>query len=63
MKILAYVVIVIAVISLIVGIVSKLTMTPVAFLPGGLEAQAFLVFTNTCLLIAITLILLEMLKK
>lgn len=60
MKNIAYIALVIAAISLIVGIISRLTLTPVG--PAGIEAQAFLAFTNSCLLIAITLVLLEMLK-
>lgn len=63
MKAIAYIAIVIAAISLIVGIISRLTLAPVAMVRGGLEAQALLAFTNTCLLIAITFILLEILKS
>lgn len=62
MKMIAYVAIVVAAISLIAGIISRWTLTPIALVPGGLEAQALLTFTNTCLLIAITFILLEMSK-
>lgn len=50
-------------ISLIVGIISRITMMPVAIVPGGgLEAQSFLTFTNTCFLIAITFLLLRVLE-
>lgn len=62
MKTIAYIAIVIGAISLVVGIISRLTVTPIAAVRGGLEAEALLAFTNTCLLIAITFILLEILK-
>ncbi len=52
---------VIAGLSLIIGIISRLTLKPVG--PSMIEAQAFLQFTNTCLLIAITFTLLELLKS
>jgi len=49
---------------LVVGIASRITLNPVPIAPGrGIEAQAFLAFTNTCLLIAITLTLLDIAKK
>ncbi len=63
MKTIAYVAIGVAAISLIVGIISRWTGTPIALVSGGLEAQALLTFTNTCLLVAITFILLGILKK
>ena len=63
MKVIAYVAIVIAAISLIAGIISRWTLTPIVLVPGGLEAQALLTFSNTCLLIGITFILLEILKS
>lgn len=64
MKAIVNIALVVGAISLIVGIISRLTMTPVPIVAGGgLEAQAFLAFTNTCLLIAITFILLDMLKR
>lgn len=43
--------IIVAVISLIVGIISRLVVKPIL----GIEAQAFLQFTQTCLLFAIAL--------
>jgi hypothetical protein len=58
MKAIVNISLVAAAISLILGIISRLTITPVPLAPGkGIEAQAFLQFTNTCLLIAITLML------
>jgi hypothetical protein len=66
MKTMAYVALIVGVISLIIGVVSRLTLTPlilgVGGVGGGLGGRAFLAFTNTCLLIAITFILLEILK-
>ncbi len=62
MKTIAYIAIAVAAISLVVGIISRWTLTPIALVPGGLEAHTLLVFTNTCLLIAITFILLQILK-
>lgn len=57
MKKIAYVALGIGVISLIIGIISRLTLIPVGAV--GLEAQAFLGLANTCLLISIALALLE----
>ncbi|MFC1658781.1 hypothetical protein ACFL1D_05305 [Candidatus Omnitrophota bacterium] len=56
MKAVANIVLIVAVVSLVLGIYSRLTLNPLPFAPGkGIEAQAFLQFTNTCLLIAIAL--------
>ena len=49
----------IAAVSLVLGIISRLTMLPLPIAPNGLEAQNFLDFTNTCLLAAIALALLK----
>ncbi|MEA3560994.1 MAG: hypothetical protein U9R31_04400 [Candidatus Omnitrophota bacterium] len=62
MKTIAYLAIVVGALSLIGGIISKWLLTPVALVPGGLEAGVLLAFTNTCLLVAIAFILLAMLK-
>ena len=62
MKTIAYLAIAVGALSLIGGIISKWLLTPVALVPGGLEAGVLLAFTNTCLLAAITFILLAMLK-
>lgn len=51
---LAKAVIGIAVICLIVGIISRLTLKPIV-----VEAQAYLQFAQACLLLAISLLLLE----
>lgn len=61
MKAIAYIAVIVGVISLVVGIISRLTLQPVQ--PGGIEAQAFLQFTNTCFLAAIALGVLELLKS
>lgn len=62
MKTISKIAIVIGIISLAVGIISRIAMAPVGLVPGGLEAEALLAFTNTCFLVAITFILLEILK-
>ena len=56
MKAIINMALVVAAVSLVLGIYSRLTLNPLPFAPGkGIEAQAFLSFTNTCLLIAIAL--------
>jgi len=62
MRTIANLAVVAAAISLIVGFISKIRLTPVPILPGGLAAETLLIFTNTCLLVAITCLLLEMSK-
>lgn len=62
MKQLIDVFIILAVVSLVIGIISRIMLVP--FPPViNVEANAFVRFTNTCLLFAIALTLLEMLKK
>ena len=52
----------VGVVSLILGIISRLMRVP--FFGGmQLEAQAFLAFTSVCLLFAITFALLQVLKS
>ena len=60
MKALAGIALVVAIISIIVGIISRLTLIPVP--PVGIEAHAIFQFANTCLLLAITLLLMSMQK-
>ena len=60
MKNLIYVCVVVAVVSLVIGIISRINLAPVMF---GLEANALLRFTDTCLLLAIALGLIQMLKS
>ena len=45
-------------ISLVIGIVTRLT-TGVVPIAGGIEPMTFLVFANTCLLISLVLLALE----
>ena len=59
MRAITNIAVVVAVISLVIGIISKLTFQPIAIIRGGLDASAFLAFTNTCFLVAIVSILLE----
>jgi len=63
MKAIIYISILVGGISLILGLISRFTMVPLNVARGGVEAEAFLAFTNTCLLIAITFILLEIVKN
>ena len=53
MKKVADIVIVVAVISIVAGIVSRLTLKPIS----GIFANAFLEFSGVCLLLAIALLL------
>lgn len=47
-----------AVISLVLGIISRITLIPLPPGANGLEANAFLRFTDTCLLASILFVLL-----
>jgi len=51
----------IGVVSLVLGIISRLMRKP--FFGIQVEAQAFLAFTSVCLLFAITFALLQVLKS
>jgi Flp pilus assembly pilin Flp len=62
MKKIAVTALIIGLVSLITGIISRVMITPLTIVPGGLEANAFLAFTNTCFLFAIALTLLGMLN-
>ena len=64
MKGVIYAVLVVAAISLILGIISRFSMTLIPIAPGGgIEAEVLLSFSNTCFLAAIALTLLEILKS
>jgi hypothetical protein len=63
MKTVANIAIVLAVVSLVLGVVSRATMNPIPVFPGGLQAQALLMLANTFLLAAIVAILMQMAKK
>ncbi len=52
-----------AIVSLVLGVISRLTMVPIPLSKGGIEAEAFLMFTNTCLLTAIALSVLQITKS
>ncbi len=58
MKGLAKALVVVAILSILLGIVSRYICIPLPIVKGGMEAEGFLEFTNTCLLFAITLLLL-----
>ncbi|MFH1683779.1 MAG: hypothetical protein ABIA67_02720 [Candidatus Margulisiibacteriota bacterium] len=57
MKKLANIALIVAAISFVIGAISRLTLIPIPI--AGIEAQALLQFTNTALLAAIALVLLE----
>ncbi|MEW6075702.1 MAG: hypothetical protein AB1530_05295 [Candidatus Omnitrophota bacterium] len=50
-------------VSLLTGIISRITLLPVPIANTGIEAEAFLSFTNTCLLIAAVLLLQQLVKS
>jgi len=60
MKAIVKISIIVAAISLILGIISRVTLQPIG--PMAIQAPAFLQFTNTCLLVAITFAVLQLLK-
>lgn len=60
MKVLMDVFLVIAAVSLIVGLVSRALMAPIYF---GLEARSFLGFSIVCLLFAVTLGIRALVRK
>jgi len=53
MKALAIICVVVAILALVVGIYSRLTLRPIS----TIEAKAFLQFAQTCLLLAIVFLL------
>ncbi len=59
MKKIAGLVIAIAAISFVVGMISRILVMPFPSRDYGLEASAFIRFTDTCLLTAIALLLLD----
>lgn len=61
MKAIANIFLIIAGISLVIGIISRVTLKPLG--PGGIEAQAFLQFANTCLLAVIAFSTLHLFKE
>jgi len=63
MKVLGWISLIIGGISFILGVISKVTLKPLYFLPGGIKADNFLDFTQLCLLAAIAFILLAIANK
>ena len=59
LKKIAYLFIGIGVIGLLAGAYSRFTVMPLYIVPGGLEAEAMVLGSNTCFVIAILLIMLE----
>ena len=51
---------IVAGISFMLAFVSRFTMTPLPLAPGNILAEDFLQFTNTCLLITIAFLLIDM---
>jgi len=63
MKALGWISLIVAAISFILAVASKMVGSPFTFLRGGITADNFLSFTNTCLLTAIAFILLAIANK
>lgn len=63
MKVIAHIVIALGILLLFIGAISRITWYPVPMVKGGLTGQALFITANTCFLLAIIFILLEMLKK
>ena len=59
MKAIANIAVVVAVITFVLAVISRFMFKPLALVPAGVGAGALLDFTNTCLLLAIALVLLE----
>ena len=64
MKAIINIALIVALVSLVVGIISRVTLIPVPLSPGiGIKASSFLAFTNTCIFFAIALILSQLVKS
>jgi len=63
MKALGWISLIVAAISFVLAVASKVAGYPFAFLHGGITADNFLGFTDTCLLTAIAFILLAVANK
>ncbi len=63
MKMIANVALIAGAVSFILAVVSRMTVKLIPIMPGGLEAQALLAFTNTCLLTAAVVLLMQLTKK
>ena len=64
MKKAANLIIGVALISLALGVISRITMKPIPIAPGGgIEASVLMKFTGTCLLLAIALLMSQLVKE
>ena len=64
MKMVSNIALIVAAISLIGAIISRLTMTPITYAVGGeIGGDSMLQFTNTCLLISIAVSMVQLVKK
>ncbi|MDD2689905.1 MAG: hypothetical protein PHT41_07140 [Candidatus Omnitrophica bacterium] len=63
MKVIAHITIALGILLLFIGVTSRVTFYPVPMIKGGLTGQALFITANTCFLLSIIFILLEMLKK
>ena len=57
------IILIVACISLVLGIISRLMCAPLPVLPGGLKASIALDFARTCLLLAIAFFLAAIAQK
>ena len=62
MKMIGLLVIIVGIVSLIAGVISRLTMTPLPIAPSGVEASVLLSFANSCFLLGIALLVLKATK-
>ncbi len=63
MRKIAALALVIAALSFVLAVISRITGQPIIVMPSGVQAVTFLNFANTCLLAAIAFILLELARK
>ncbi|MFH1640374.1 MAG: hypothetical protein ABIA66_00250 [Candidatus Omnitrophota bacterium] len=63
MKKISIAVIVVGVLSILGGILSRITMQPLPLAPGGVEASVLLKLASTCFLLAIALLLVQSVKE
>jgi hypothetical protein len=62
MRVIAILSLIVAGISLVLGLISRIILTPIKVLPGGVQAATFLSVAEIFLLAAIVFILLELVK-
>ena len=63
MRKIAALALVIAALSFVLAVISRITGQPIIVMPEGVQPLTFLNFANTCLLAAIAFILLELARK